>query len=758
MRQNVMRTFFSFMALFSFFYGFSQSNGWTIDPYEDRYFIENRGQYGPIDGKEVVASIEDKGNTVYFTSTGFAYQGRKARAIPTYLLSGRREGEPNNEGESPSRMVWDTLEIAAQWHGANPNQAWLAGPQAPVFHFAVDGAQIMGAKAYTELTCGELYPGVDLVYSFHEVEGIKYSLTVHAGGDPDQIALVYRGMDTLFLDHGGHLHARLGDAGLMDHAPTAHLLESGTPVAIQFVLSGDTVRFHVGDYDHRQTLYIDPWIINPGFTTDTKAFDVGWDCSGNVYAFGGSNPWKVRKFSSAGALIWSYNTNHTSWYGDMISDDLGNIYLVEGCCNGNRQKLNSAGAVQWNINNGVYEFWRLAFSCDWSRLTMATAYSASASVVPAMSLSTISTASGAISGAVVVSASEPRALVPAASGNYYVLTSVGNELLARNNAYGAVYNVGNGYSLLYNGPLYSNGINTTQGQNGIAVYGNFIFTTNGATLMKRNITTGALISSVAIPGGVSEQYSGVTVDNCGNVYVGGNGNVYQYDVNLAPVTAFPVTGAVYDVAVSGTAQLLSCGNGFLSSQTAPCVAPCPSCVILPAGLNGWEATLNERNQVDLRWSVEDGASHTRFTIERSADGSHFSEWNSTFAGVNNYWLVDEAPLEGYSWYRLALHTQSGTVSHSPAKQVWRESSQSRLTAYPNPAQTLVHVQLPIHLAPQAILQVINAQGQVTLEKHLSAEDSPLLDMDISSLQQGIYTLRLMGMDCKAVKLCVGNAE
>jgi hypothetical protein len=279
----------------------------------------------------------------------------------------------------------------------------------------------------------------------------------------------------------------------------------------------------------------------------------------------------------------------------------------------------------------------------------------------------------------------------------------------------------------------------------------FAFTTNGVTLMKRNLATGALITSVAIPGGTAEQYSGVAVDNCGNVFVGSNNNVYQYDVNLTPTATIPIAGAIYDVAVSGTAQLLVAGNGVLASQTAPCVAPCHSCIILPEGLNNWNAAVNAQGQVELTWENSNPNSEGTFTIERSVDARNYVALYSTIADQTQYSLRDAAPLKGYSWYRLRYTDAAGTVTYAPAKQVWIEDDSQRLTVFPNPAQDWLRVQLP-DAAADCSLQVVNAQGQVVMETFL--RQNALAEgfrLDLGALAAGIYSLRVVGLDVEAVK-------
>ncbi|MFN8398258.1 MAG: hypothetical protein U0176_26850 [Bacteroidia bacterium] len=724
----------------------AQSSRWQIDPFDDRYFIENLGQYP----SPVLAGVDVRGMEVYFDRSGMLFQHVLESRSEAFVVAAE-DDEPDNAAEDRTRRILDTMQLRGVWRGANPGSVTLKDVQTQRFHFAHDGGQIANARGFKGLEYKDLYPGIDLRYEFHATEGLKYAITVHPGADAAAIVMDYRLGLGLTLDHADNLHVQAANGELIDHAPQAYLMESGDPVGIRFKVAGNSVSFEIDPYDHNQTLFIDPWLIAPGFTSDTKVFDVSWDCSGNVYAFGGRLPWKVKKFNAAGVLQWTYNTAHNDWYGDLVSDDLGNVYIVEGCCNGNRQKLNSSGVVQWTVINGVYEFWRLTYSCDWSRLTMATAYSGGG-VTPFQSLSTVNTTSGAVTGGTAVSSSEPRSVIPSVSGNYYVLTAVGNEVIARNNAYGAIYNVGSGYSLLYNGPLYSNGTNTTQGQNGLALYGGFIFTTNGATLMKRDQATGALVTSVAIPGGVAEQNSGVTVDNCGDVFVGTNASVRRYDANLNFVSSYAVSGAVYDVTVSGTAQVLSGGLNFLSSEVSPCVAPCPTCIILPEGLLRWDVQLNAAEQVELAWEVGSAEDIQEFRIQRSGDGQHFEDWRTVVGGQQMNEMIDPQPIPGLSWYRLQSVGRDGGMVLSPARAVEWMPDGATLSVWPNPAEEELNLVLTGFEGQAGILEVVDVRGAVVQTLAVDGEVFAWR-MDLEGLAEGIYTVRLVGGDAAAVRFC-----
>jgi hypothetical protein len=255
-----------------------------------------------------------------------------------------------------------------------------------------------------------------------------------------------------------------------------------------------------------------------------------------------------------------------------------------------------------------------------------------------------------------------------------------------------------------------------------------------------------LLASAAIPGGTSEQYSGIAVDNCGNVFVGGNANVYRYDVNLAPVATIPLSGAIYDVAVSGTAQLLVAGNGMLASQTAPCVAPCHTCVILPVSLDRWDVAANSRHHVDIHWSVATPQAYVAYTVERSPDALHYLPVQAVTAGPATHALVDPSPFQGYSWYRLALQDHAGQVTYGPVQQVWVGDAPKSLLAFPNPAHDHLQVQFSGANHEAGMLELLSAQGQVV--SRWTVEDAGqmgTMDLNIAELASGLYTLRFTGV-------------
>src|SRR6185436_3568977 len=93
----------------------------------------------------------------------------------------------------------------------------------------------------------------------------------------------------------------------------------------------------------------------------------------------------------------------------------------------------------------------------------------------------------------------------------------------------------------------------------------------------------------------------------------------------------------------------------------------------PIELIYFDAKLAE-GHVELSWATATELNNDFFTVERSADGTHFEEvlrkpgaGNST---VTLYYSdFDEMPLHGYSYYRLKQTDYDGHYTYSEIKTV-----------------------------------------------------------------------------------------
>jgi hypothetical protein len=126
---------------------------------------------------------------------------------------------------------------------------------------------------------------------------------------------------------------------------------------------------------------------------------------------------------------------------------------------------------------------------------------------------------------------------------------------------------------------------TPQGHNVLCANNNFIYTSTGDSVQKRDIANGLTVASVAIPGGgvsiQSEQgltgllpkNGGIALDDCGNVYIGSQTGVYKLDANLNFLNSASTQGAVYALAVNNNGEVAASGAGFVASFNMSACSP-----------------------------------------------------------------------------------------------------------------------------------------------------------------------------------------
>ena len=396
----------------------------------------------------------------------------------------------------------------------------------------------------------------------------------------------------------GNLHIPTESGDIIDHAPVSYYqFSENTTIESGFSLQNNTVTLLIPTHDPSKTLIFDPWISNPAFNNANKIWEVETDNSGNIYIMGGDMPIKVRKYNSAGTILWTYTTpwdSSSHWIGTMkVQPITGDVYITAGS-QAEIAKLNSGGTQQW-LTTGAFtdEYWALAFNCDYTQLVAGgtritgipiptgsgRAFNINMNNGAVISNVTVGTTTA---GFLINDINEIRTICYSPNGNFYFLTldTIGSmtPALALN------YRVGSTYRYSYGSPNFGF---TPQPQHTIAANGNFIYTHNGVTLHKRSLSTGAIISSIAIPGGgatnlapfgvgTSPKNGGIALDSCGNVYVGSQTQVHKFDANLSLISSVTTTNAVYDLAVNySNGEIVACGNGFVASINMSACNPMP---------------------------------------------------------------------------------------------------------------------------------------------------------------------------------------
>ncbi|MFT3935752.1 MAG: T9SS type A sorting domain-containing protein [Chitinophagaceae bacterium] len=157
----------------------------------------------------------------------------------------------------------------------------------------------------------------------------------------------------------------------------------------------------------------------------------------------------------------------------------------------------------------------------------------------------------------------------------------------------------------------------------------------------------------------------------------------------------------------------------------------------------------------LQWETASELNNDHFDIERSANGVAFTkigrvQGHGTTTIAQQYTFTDAVPLAGNNYYRLAQVDLDGKVTYSQIRLLSFNVQAGALKAFPNPAKSTLHIQLPQAAPGQHSLQLYNLSGVQVLMQSVPA-GSLQMDADISSLSAGIYILRYGNESVRVVK-------
>lgn len=153
------------------------------------------------------------------------------------------------------------------------------------------------AAAFSQVVYKNFYDGIDLIFSAHEKNGMKYEYVVHPFADASLIHIAYSGDGNIELDDAGNIHSGIPGTEIIDHAPKTFYADDNQTIPSSYFLQKNSYSILTGNYDHSKTMVIDPWVVNPNFVDQNKAFDIAGDGAGAAYVFGGHNPWQLKNLA-----------------------------------------------------------------------------------------------------------------------------------------------------------------------------------------------------------------------------------------------------------------------------------------------------------------------------------------------------------------------------------------------------------------------------------------------------------------------------
>jgi hypothetical protein len=168
-----------------------------------------------------------------------------------------------------------------------------------------------------------------------------------------------------------------------------------------------------------------------------------------------------------------------------------------------------------------------------------------------------------------------------------------------------------------------------------------------------------------------------------------------------------------------------------------------SAAVLSVELTNFTAKAHANSNI-LNWSTATERNNTSFNIQRSANGSDFTnigavKGNGTKTTVSDYTFTDNAPLNGINYYRLEQLDVDGKATLSKNVAVVNGSSKAGLLKlYPSVSDAVLTVETITEGA--TTLSVSDLTGRVLLTKTVHATGFASTTLDISNLSNGLYLL------------------
>lgn len=596
-------------------------------------FIENIGQYGKtMRGYENMGPIsygyEGMDMPVLFTSKGLIYLQRKMKRL-RHKEEERLEQEGVSEAEIEKMRNIQDRTITMEWLDANPDVQVLAEERTSDYH--TYGMLDKKAAGFKKISYKNIYPGIDLVYTFtnNSASGFEYSFVVAPGADASKIRLKFDGdVKKIRTDKQGNLVISSDINGIVSSLPVSYYgsqlkAHASNDVKTAYSIDQRTISFNFPQsYDRARALVIDPFVsattslngVNAG-----KAKDVDFDYAGNIYVTGGGDGliYKLAKYNAAGVLQWTFNGSITiptwefgAYYGGWVVDKSnGSIYLGQGFSpvTGYRVvRISTTGLYDNYVSTGNTNFnenWKMYWSCNGgspqimvvgggtsSNLNLGILTPPSTTITP-INLTGIA---GSTCQDMVDMVFDPTTFdIYTVFASLFVTPQINNKVYKNAAPYSAAtiaWNVPSGYTVVQeagNRPYMANNVATynDNSANMLSLNASYLYYWDGKNLKAFDKATGNTVGTPLTTANTALMQGGIIADACNNIFVGeANGVIKVYKFNgsifddaAAPDISIPGFNgkAVYDLAYDESRKLIyASGDGFVGAFDIS--AYCPS--------------------------------------------------------------------------------------------------------------------------------------------------------------------------------------
>ena len=151
--------------------------------------------------------------------------------------------------------------------------------------------------------------------------------------------------------------------------------------------------------------------------------------------------------------------------------------------------------------------------------------------------------------------------------------------------------------------------------------------------------------------------------------------------------------------------------------------------------------------VSIQWKTAQEQNSSRFSIQRSTDGTSWTEVGSlTAAGQStqerSYLFVDKAPSSSAGMYRVVEYDYTGDKTISTIVRS-NCSGRTEMSLYPNPSSGNSALNISLERSANITVQVVDAKGSMVQQKQvLLPAGSNTLPLNMTGYPDGVYTINV----------------
>ncbi|MCW3078214.1 MAG: hypothetical protein JWO32_2823 [Bacteroidetes bacterium] len=173
-----------------------------------------------------------------------------------------------------------------------------------------------------------------------------------------------------------------------------------------------------------------------------------------------------------------------------------------------------------------------------------------------------------------------------------------------------------------------------------------------------------------------------------------------------------------------------------------------NCAILPVDMVSFDATYNMKDkQTELIWKTANERNVNYYAIERSSDGSNFTEIlevqpvTGNSSQVKNYYAADKNPMVNeINYYKIVAVDYDGRRTPSNLQAVAFQDDDANLKLVPNPAKDMVELSFKSNFNKAWDISFYDSKGKINKRINYTAQTlgTNKYIMDLSGFNKGMY--------------------